>query len=952
MRSACRPALFLAVGLGACGSPAVSSRPVSRNDSLITVGEQAYYRGEFDSARSMWQQALALARPGDSLTEPRVLTWLGLAAYRQGDYPTSRRLGERALALKLDRDLRPELGKSYNALGLVAWNEGRLAEAGKLFRSALDQARLHADRDLIARSGNNLGLLQTELGAFDDARRNFVAARVAGRALEDARMEGGALNNIGMLDVWLGNHDKALEPLLQAQRLYRTVGYETGQENVFGQLGVAYAALGQPHRSFAALDSALAISRKEGMRVQEASNLETIAALYWSFGDGQRALEVYALAQVINRELNLQVELANGLRNEAAIRSSAGLLAPARTGAEAALRGHRAAGARFEELHDLLLLADIAGRQKTGAATNAYLDDAERVAVQLRAPIARAQVALTRARLADRHRNGRLVLQVLQSARPHLERSLSGSAWEVEALRARAYHSLGQLDSAASVGRRSVSAIERVRVNLGSGPLHNSYLGARAAVYADLALVLIRLGREEEAFEVADGARSRALLQHLPTVRARIQRKGSARDVAEAEALLRKIDALLARLAEAEETVPEERGPESVALTGELAHRLQQARSEYESILTRITSQPAATAEAPHGRRTPTGAALASDEALLQYLVTHDRVLIFVLTSSTLRVLESPIAESDLVARVRLARELIGKRQAAPGESREVTEGLHRVLLTPVIRSGALAAAKKVAIVPHGVLNYLPFAALRDPSSGRALVETYSLWLVPTASAMGSLRRDPGIATARLASVRGVAYAPFPEQLPATRAEVASFSRATHRRGVRLGGDASEADLRSALSRGDLVHVASHGVLNAVNPLFSGIELARRTGRPDNDGRLEVHELLELPVRSPLVYLSGCETGLGLAWSTDFARGEDYTTLAQSFLYAGARNVVATLWRIEDAGAAVFAGRFYHHLQQLPPREALAAAQRDMMRDLDYAAPYYWAAYFLTGEGS
>jgi CHAT domain-containing protein len=197
-----------------------------------------------------------------------------------------------------------------------------------------------------------------------------------------------------------------------------------------------------------------------------------------------------------------------------------------------------------------------------------------------------------------------------------------------------------------------------------------------------------------------------------------------------------------------------------------------------------------------------------------------------------------------------------------------------------------------------------------------------------------------------------VVYAPFPDRLAATRAEAASFRRAVSRAAQRVGGEASEADLRNALARGDLVHVASHAVLNAFNPMFSRIELTRGSARPEDDGRLEVHELLDLPVRSPLVFLSGCETGLGQAWSTDFARREDYTTLAQGFLYAGARNVIATLWRIEDAGAAVFAERFYRHLRELPAREALAAAQREMKQDPRYAAPYYWAAYVLSGEGS
>jgi CHAT domain-containing protein len=147
------------------------------------------------------------------------------------------------------------------------------------------------------------------------------------------------------------------------------------------------------------------------------------------------------------------------------------------------------------------------------------------------------------------------------------------------------------------------------------------------------------------------------------------------------------------------------------------------------------------------------------------------------------------------------------------------------------------------------------------------------------------------------------------------------------------------------------VHVASHGVMNPRNPMFSRIELAPGGGGPDDDGRLEVHELLGLRISAPLVFLSGCETGVGAAWSTQFARGEDYATLAQAFLYAGARSVTATLWQIGDNGAALFAERFYARLTEMSPADALAAAQREMARDPRYSKPYYWAGYQVFGQG-
>ena len=134
--------------------------------------------------------------------------------------------------------------------------------------------------------------------------------------------------------------------------------------------------------------------------------------------------------------------------------------------------------------------------------------------------------------------------------------------------------------------------------------------------------------------------------------------------------------------------------------------------------------------------------------------------------------------------------------------------------------------------------------------------------------------------------------------------------------------------------------------------MFSRLEVARGSDRESaDDGRLEVHEVLGVTVNAPTVFLSGCETGVGGAWATDFARGEDYATLAQAFLYAGARNVIATLWQVEDAGAAAFAQQFYARFPDVEPGAALAEAQRAMLSDPEYDAPYHWAGYQIAGDG-
>ncbi len=212
--------------------------------------------------------------------------------------------------------------------------------------------------------------------------------------------------------------------------------------------------------------------------------------------------------------------------------------------------------------------------------------------------------------------------------------------------------------------------------------------------------------------------------------------------------------------------------------------------------------------------------------------------------------------------------------------------------------------------------------------------------------------RAAGSRAARAASVSAEVFAPFPNALPATPAEAQSFRRAMAGAVAHVGTAATERRLRSALASGAIVHVATHALMNARNPLFSRLELATNDdGASDDNGRLEVHELLGLRFQSPLVFLSGCETGLGASWSTQFETGQDYTTIAQALLFAGARNVVATLWRIDDDGAAEFASRFYSARQTLGAPEAVARAQREMIADPRWRSPYLWAAYEVNGGG-
>jgi CHAT domain-containing protein/tetratricopeptide (TPR) repeat protein len=924
-------ALALATGCAARDPPETGTG--SRADSVIALGEQIYRREEYDSARLfLLPLAERFRASGDSVAEARALTWLGLAAWRLGDYTRAREEQERALKLKLALGLERDLWRSYNGLGLVAWNEGHLMEATARFGEAMAIAERLRDSVGLGSTAGNLGLVYTELGDFEAARSGFVRMREIGRITGSGRVEGNAHTNLGMLDIRVGNPSSALEHLTDALHLYQVVDYATGRQNALGQLGTAYAAMGDRSKALAALDSALTQSRELGLQQDEASNLEAIAEQYRVAGDYARALEVYGQAEALNRALGLRVEIGADLRSKAEMYMQLGDLNGAARNGRDALASHRAASARLEMLADELLLADVEDRAGRRQAADAHLSEASRLANAVGVRISRLSAALGTARIADRRGDPRRVTTVLDAAAPDLAAGGYDTEWEAYALRARAMNRLGRVEDAVANGRKAIAAVERVRVSYGSGLLRTSYVADRSRVYADLAAFLGSIGRTDEAFEVSDGARGRALLERSAAPRGSGTRAAA---LIEIGALVAQIERFTRGYDQADLQV---RGT-----VAELYERLGRARGAYEQSLARESdSHPgAALIGALPTRAADVRAALGEDEALLEYLVAPDGLTGFVVTRERVTVFHSPVSVKNLKSRVRLARELVSRRDSA-GEP--VLAALHAALITP---ARLPATTRRLVVVPHDVLAYLPFAALRDERTGRYLAESYSVVLAPSAMALSELRGRG----AREADVGdAIVFAPFPEQLPATAVEADALRRTVGAK-LRIGRHASEQQFRHALGLAVPVHAASHGVLNPHNPLFSRIELASGAGGPASDGRLEVHELLDFRIASPLVFLSGCETALGAVGSTDFARGEDFMTLAQAFLYAGAQNVVATLWRVEDGGAAVFAERFYEHLTNSSPAEALAAAQRDLLRDSAYRAPFYWAAYTVSGSG-
>ena len=210
--------------------------------------------------------------------------------------------------------------------------------------------------------------------------------------------------------------------------------------------------------------------------------------------------------------------------------------------------------------------------------------------------------------------------------------------------------------------RRAGFGAERLRGGLASEALRATYVTDRAEVYGDLVLTLLRLNQPTEAFGVADGARSRGLLEHLSSVRA-VTSGAVSRELLEGEILLRRIDSLVQRLRETEPRRPGERGAAVNSADTPILAALTEARSDYEALVVRATQRDlrfTAVLGMQPARLDQLRAALEQDEVLVEYLLTPDRLFLFVVRRGGLQVLQSGLDAAALTQRARLLRDLWG----------------------------------------------------------------------------------------------------------------------------------------------------------------------------------------------------------------------------------------------------------------------------------------------------
>lgn len=767
-----------------------------------------------------------------------------------------------------------------------------------------------------------------------------------------------SLHTLGQIDLRQGNHKEAIRKLTEALAFYE---------------GLAHT--------------------RSSYHIQMADVLIVLARVYGEMGEYGRAFSYLTRAHQVSRNSGDKNTLANIIRNQAALLLDQEDYATAETYLKESLRTYRSLRNRREEARVLLYLAIIERQQgrpddalrlfqrsmERAQAMNlvdVQIDAGEGLGVVLttKRDFSNALNGINRSLEIARRVNAKpleakllwraaqtyyamqnygesavLAEQALTLAR---SRQLPKLAYFAMAALGEAYAADAKIELAITILKEAVNQVEAMRDQVaGRQEGLQLFFENKIGPYHTLVKLLTRQGNNFEALIYAERAKGRVLLEAVRNNRTDLRNIYTEAEKAEAEFLRNKLQVTKERIQSGETNLKNELD----VVRRELALFQERLVTAHPELLLRAGPAQDIT-RARLNTLIPT-----NDFAYLEYVVTAETVGVFLLkrnagtTDPELKFVNLPVNADELRRKVDEFHSAVAERH--PNYD-SLGRELYRLLLAPVVNE--FQDIKTVCIIPDGFLWTLPFQALITPR-GNYVVHEYSLFYAPSLSVLNemALRRQQTTTKESLIAFANPVIKTNEElkqalhPIPEAEAEVRAISATVRTRvkKVLVGPQADERTFKSLASQYATIHLATHGVLDNRDPLNSYLLLTKTDGDPENDGLVQVREIIDMRLNADLAVLSACETGNGR-----IRPGEGVIGMSWAFLVAGARSVVVSQWRVNSASTSQLMKNFYDELarhKDLNGRnksQALREASLRLLKDRRYSHPFYWAGFVLVSS--
>lgn len=926
---------------------------------------------QYGEAQKRSKDALALAKKKrDVLAEARALSQLARLESYSGNNDLAQQYVTQALSLLKQTDSTPAV---RNAYGEALTSLGELAQARGNFKKALthfDEAlkSLADDRDGQARVHIFIGYISGSIGNTDKALAEISQALKLYQATNNKVGEAQARSALGLVHSHKENQNYAIELHDSAREIFRAIGDRHSEALANNGLGQAYELLNQPELALIHYQQALRLFESANAMNGIAPTTCYVARAHFASKHLDQALTFYQRCLDLSRNAGM-------VRHEVSALSELAIVYAAQQRYDLALAQHHGVLKFYESIGD---------RRGLARALNVYGDLCFQAGKKPQA------------------------LDAYQRALFLSEQTGEQSA-ELNSLYGLAHTKLAIEDPEAALSfiQRSLKRIEDSRANVAAPEFRTSYFSGVRKHYELCIKILAQLERlhpgkdfAAQALLVSERSRARLLLDLVNESRANI-REGAAKELVDRERWLRGLIR-----AQAEYQLGLASNQKDPAELAEVETELVQLKAQYQQVEAELRQQsPYLTSLEQFTPLTieQVQKELGEDTILLEFSLGEEQSCLWVVTSNSIQVYE--LANRQLIEdAAREYHELLTAWQGAEGQTAneyqariaaadkalpEKGKALSQILLGQV--ADKLRSNPRVIVVAEGALQYVPFAALPVPQSVGPdantvvpLLEINEVVLEPSFSALVAIRKSksqhsssPDKLVAVIAdpvlnrnddrvhlSLESALVSADKAETPETLTRDASLARLAHASeeadaisavapaGTTMVAKGFDANRETAMSANvgqyQIVHFATHGFLDSEHPELSGIVL---TGVDSNgvktDGLMSLHDIYSLDLSAELTVLSACQTALGKD-----IRGEGMVGLSHAFMSAGSKSVVSSLWKVDDRATAVLMRDFYESMLQqgMSPAAALRSAQRKMMRDKQYSAPYYWAGFVIQGE--
>jgi CHAT domain-containing protein/Tfp pilus assembly protein PilF len=939
--------------------------------ALSSTGEIYSILSEYDLATVSYEQALALNRTaGDRSGEINSLNNLANAHLNLNHY--DRALGLLSQSRQLSEDPRfantPEYkryrAQTFNNFGEVSSSRGELQAAFDYFNQALALWTETNDRYGQSLAYLNLGYTFYDSGDIPKASTNYQNALNISRAIGDRRGEALARTAMGGVYAFQGEKQLALDSHNEALKLFQSIGDHLGQASTLNGVGTAYEELNENQIALTSYTRARELFHGANKVDLEAVSDYYLGKVHRSLDQIPKALSFYnECIKLSQRAGNPRVE-AYALKDIALIYNSLGQ--------------RRKALGQFERV---LAIYESSGDKRGEAYTLHSIGYTWYLTGNIPA-----------------------ALKFFNRALP-LSKSMMDRPAEVSILYnlALAERTLGELPNALAYIQESTHLIESMRTKVLNRDLRASYFASvhqHYELYIDLLMKLEQAqpnnGYVQKAFEISEQARARSLLDSLT------EGKFSSDPSASLSNRLGELrQALNAKMEYQMRLLDSNAAPELANQANEQIQQLNRDYDKFEAQLKTESKQFAALTEPQEMKLQGIQAQIADGNSLLlEFQLGTERSYLWTVSADSIKAYEL-LDRNTLEQLASKVHELLIARQPiineSPRDYQDRVTGSDAQYLTTASKLSWLLLGKikdqlgdkRLLIVADGELHYVPFDALPIPVEDQSistldyvpLVVNHEIVKLPSASVLAAVRQsegqslektialladpvfdagDPRITNSSTTTPLAIAqkntssgaHNPLQfDRLPSTLREAQTvLEMLPAKQGALFSGvEASrELALGSALHGYKIIHFGTHALMDPEHPETSGIMLSfvDRNGNPQ-DGVLRIADIYDLRLATDLVVLSACQTAVGKN-----VKGEGLMGLARSFLFAGSKSVLATLWEVDDEATTELIKHFYHGLliEHLPASVALKNAKLFIRSQKRWQPPYFWAGFELQGE--